>query len=143
MFPSYPVVTVFFFVILLNIVYMEIHLNNKPNTYQFKTCEECMNSSCHIEHNQTCYDKYKNTKLSKIVTCYTCETEDNEYYSKKDCKDNCPGNSNCTCIDNCYKCYPIDTKVDMRAACYVPDYANYPECDKVPCANDSTPAPAT
>ncbi|XP_015369089.1 PREDICTED: uncharacterized protein LOC107165394 [Diuraphis noxia] len=121
MFQSYTVVPVFVLAILFNFIYVFSDDDNlsstnstSPNSINFTSCNECLQSKCHKEWGGPCIpinDTTPNSQNSSIFQCLMCEEDDEGnamYYNKEYCESLCHNKAHgCHCNGQCFTCFEV------------------------------------
>jgi hypothetical protein len=124
---SHSVISVFTFTVLLNVFYFDI-TQSMDTIENYKTCQECIDSTCHSKDKHDCAKT-----LDGAVLCFKCEPTpegDQQFYSKTECEENCQDKSKCTCDYSCWVCVEHGNATEM--CCDMPHNVYDDNCNEVP-----------
>ncbi|XP_060841984.1 uncharacterized protein LOC132922463 [Rhopalosiphum padi] len=124
---SHAVVSVFTLTVLLIVFNFDV-TQSADTIKAYKTCQECIDSTCHKEDKHPCAQT-----LDGTVLCFKCERSpegDEQFHSKTECENNCQDKSKCTCDYSCWVCVKHGNATAM--CCDMPKKVYDDTCKEVP-----------
>ncbi|NP_001288152.1 uncharacterized protein LOC103310587 [Acyrthosiphon pisum] len=97
-------VPVIAFFLLFNFLYLYSPIESMESGWIFKTCDACLQSTCHTENKRPCYTRWN---VDYNFTCFMCPPEfgNDQYFYEDECLKGCTDEKkHCVCDFWCYMC---------------------------------------